>query len=83
MPRRYAAIGGNPPALRPPQVAPPTFISTSMHVLACSSKHVISGSQSKETQEKLIALRAVCCSALTQLVLNDANAQLIVQVRIL
>ena len=31
---------------------------------------------------KEIALRAVCCSALTQLVLNDANAQLIVQVQL-
>lgn len=44
------------------------------------SKHVSDGSEVKGIREKLIALRAVCCSALTQLVLNDANAQLIVQV---
>ena len=54
-----------------------------MHIAHTShmcSKHVIGDAQSLTTQEKLLALRAVCCSALTQLVLNDANAQLIVQV---
>ncbi len=35
-----------------------------------------------EDEDKEIALKAVCCSALTQLVLNDANAQLLVQVRV-
>lgn len=42
-------------------------------------KHVSDG-EGRIVEEKVVALRAVCCSALTQLVLNDTNAQLIVQV---
>lgn len=59
------------------------------HVIMCHtpfvcvfpySKYVIDLSQQKASVEKLVALRAVCCSALTQFILNDANAQLVVQV---
>ena len=57
----------------------------SSHVRAAEKKAGVKAAEEKvgarTGEEKAVALRAVCCAALTQLVLNDANAQLIMQVR--
>ena len=42
---------------------------------------MLSEESTGHAQGKVVALRAVCCAALTRLLLDDHNAQLIVQVR--
>ena len=44
------------------------------------TKQTLTNTLSLEAREKVLALKAACCSTITQLVLNDSNAQLIVQV---
>ena len=49
-------------------------------LISILTKHPLTNSLSQEAADKVLSLKAACCSAITQLVLNDSNAQLVVQV---
>lgn len=83
--RKYGCLGEFPSYLVSSGTAVGHTPYSLLLIMNMCSKHVGDGAEVKEVkaaEERVVALRAVCCSTLTQLVLNDANAQLIVQVRL-